>query len=198
MHHRKKGAEANALRRPADSARTHVHVAFLLACLLAVVCGVLVGRVVWSDAGRASVETARHRHSTTATTTAATAYVAGVRMSSPPLTVAPATWQYPAHHAHTQTVPVPEGTRKGETVRVWVDDKGDAAPTPPGTSDVATTAVVYGTGTLCGVVFAAGALAFVRLRVVDARSARAWEAEWEDVEPLWTGRLRPGREAGDD
>ncbi|KPH97268.1 hypothetical protein OV450_5904 [Actinobacteria bacterium OV450] len=59
-------------------------------------------------------------------------------------------------------------------------------------------AVGIGTGALAGIMLVGGALVAVRLRVVDAHSARAWESEWAGVEPLWSGRLRPGQGAGDD
>ncbi|MFK0258900.1 hypothetical protein [Streptomyces sp. NPDC090445] len=199
MHHRTTGARANPLRRNADRTRTRLHVAFALACLLAVICGIAVGRAVWADGSRAAAEAARHRHATTATTIGDATSLADARQPGrAPLTVAPATWDYPAHRAHTQTVPVPAETRKGDTVRVWVDDRGDVAPAPPRAHDVAMNAVGVGTAALCGIVLAAGALLLVRLRIVDGRSARVWETEWEDVEPLWSGRLRPGQGAGDD
>ncbi|MFD8293159.1 hypothetical protein ACFV2B_33690, partial [Streptomyces lavendulae] len=43
-----------------------------------------------------------------------------------------------------------------------------------------------------------GARGGARRRGVDRRSARAWEREWENVEPRWSGRLRPGQGTGDD
>ncbi|MER6216131.1 Rv1733c family protein [Streptomyces sp. NPDC001272] len=198
MHQRTRRTATNPLRRDADRARTRLRTAFALACLLAAVCGVLVGRAVWDDGSRAAQETARHRHSTTATTTAGTAYVATNRSGVQPLTAAPATWHYPAGTAHEQTVPVPAGTRAGDTVRIWVDDHGDAAPAPPTTSDLAVNAAGYGASVLCGIVLAAGAVVCVGRRIVDAHSAREWEAEWADVEPQWSGRLRPGQGTGDD
>ncbi|MGW1518966.1 Rv1733c family protein [Streptomyces sp. NPDC002287] len=198
MHQRTRRTADNPLRRDADRTRSRLHTCFALACLLAVICGTLVGRAVWHDAGRAAEETARHRHSATATTTAGAGYAATGPAGSEPLSVAPATWRYPAGTAHEQTVPVPAGTRKGDTVHVWVDDHGDAAPAPPTTSDTALNAVGHGAGVLGGLALTAGVLVRTRLRSVDARSARAWESEWADVEPQWSGRLRPGQGAGDD
>ncbi|MFJ6934423.1 hypothetical protein [Streptomyces sp. NPDC101132] len=59
----------------------------------------------------------------------------GYRAGAPPIkrttTVAPATWQYPTDRAHAGTVAVPAQTRKGDTVRVRVDDRGHAAAAPP-------------------------------------------------------------------
>ncbi|MFJ3974118.1 hypothetical protein [Streptomyces sp. NPDC090021] len=89
-------------------------------------------------------------------------------------------------------------TRSGDTVRLWVDDLGNAATAPPGTPDIALDAIGLGTGVAGAVVLAAGLALSARRRIVDARSAQAWEREWESVEPRWSGRLRPGHGAGDD
>ncbi|MGW6612009.1 Rv1733c family protein [Streptomyces erythrochromogenes] len=172
--------------------------AFALTCLLAVVAGFALGRAAWTDGHRTAENVARHRHTVTATTVSETSYRAGDQPSSRPVTVAAATWNYPTQRPHTETVPVPVGTRNGDTVRVWVDDTGRAATAPPGRADIVLDAVAIGTGALAGMVLAGGALVAVRLRIVDARSARSWESEWAGVEPLWSGRLRPGQGAGDD
>ncbi|WP_051699841.1 hypothetical protein [Streptomyces sp. NRRL F-4474] len=188
---------ANPLRRKADRTRVLLHAAFAVACLLAVVCGIAVGRAVWIDAGHAAETLARHRHVVTATAVDGTSYRTGPRPGDRPVVVAPVTWQYPADRRHADTVPVPAQTRKGDTVAVWVDDRGDAATAPPVTADLALRAFGFGAAALTGGVLLAGALARLGIRLVDARSARAWESEWEEVEPLWTGRLHPGPGADD-
>ncbi|MFE1896974.1 hypothetical protein [Streptomyces yangpuensis] len=198
MHHRTKGTGANPLRRDADRTRTRMHAAFALTCLLAVVAGFALGRAAWTDGHHSAVIVARHRHVVTATTIGETAHRAGDRPSSRPVTVATATWHYPAQRPHTETVPVPAETRKGDTVRVWTDDAGSAAAAPPGRADIALNAVALGAAAVAGIVLVGGGLVAVRLRTVDARSARAWESEWAGVEPLWSGRPHPGPGAGDD
>ncbi|MFB7176397.1 hypothetical protein ACFCYI_01640 [Streptomyces sp. NPDC056257] len=198
MHHPTKGTGANPLRRAADRTRTHMHAAFALTCLLAVIAGFALGRAAWTDGHRTAENVARHRHTVTATTVGETSYRAGDQPSSRPVTVAAATWRYPTQRPHTETIPVPVGTRNGDTVRVWVDDTGRAATAPPRRADIVLNAVAIGTGALAGIVLAGGALVAVRLRIVDTRSARSWESEWAGVEPLWSGRLRPGQGAGDD
>ncbi|MCX5150760.1 hypothetical protein OHB36_29075 [Streptomyces sp. NBC_00320] len=174
-----------------------MHAAFALTCLLAVIAGFALGQAAWQDGHRTAENVARHRHTVTATTIGEASYRAGVRPSSAPATVATATWHYPSHRAHTETVPVPAGTRNGDTVRVWVDETGSAAAAPPGQADIALNAVGIGAGALAGTVLVGGALVAVRLRIVDARSARAWDSEWAGIEPLWSGRLRPGQGADD-
>ncbi|MFD5509055.1 hypothetical protein ACFWIB_14935 [Streptomyces sp. NPDC127051] len=198
MHHRTKGTGANPLRRDADRTRTRMHAVFALTCLLAVIAGFVLGRAAWTDGHRTAENIARHRHTVTATTVGETTYRAGDQPSSRPVAVATATWHYPSQRPHTETVPVPAGTRKGDTVRLWVDGNGAAAAAPPSRTDTALNAVGIGTGALTGIVLAGGALVAVRLRIVDARSARSWESEWAGVEPLWSGRLHPGQGAGDD
>ncbi|MFB7254839.1 Rv1733c family protein [Streptomyces nojiriensis] len=198
MYRRRKRTGGNPLRRAADRARTRMHAAFALTCLLAVIAGVALGRATWTDGRRAAEDTARHRHTVTATTVGKTAYRAGDRPSGPPSTVATATWYYPAHRTHTATVRVPAATRSGDTIRVWVDDDGRAATAPPDQAHIALNAAAAGAGALAAIVLVGGAAVTVRLRIVDAHSARAWAAEWADIEPFWSGRLRPGQGAGDD
>ncbi|MEW1636896.1 hypothetical protein AB0469_22805 [Streptomyces sp. NPDC093801] len=197
MDDRTSGPGSNPLRRRADRTRTRLHVAFALACLVAVFCGLAVGRAAWTDGSRAAQSVARHRHDVRAVTVGRTTYRAGDGPGGTPVTVAPATWHYPVDRAHTGTLPVPVGTREGDTVRAWVDDAGTAADAPPGAVDVGLAAFGLGTGALAGILLASGAFVRFGLRIVDARSSRAWETEWEGVEPLWSGRLRPGRGADD-
>lgn len=193
MHHRTPGAGGNPLRRDADRSRARLRATFMLACLLAVICGVAVGRSAWTDASRAAAEIARHRSPVTAVTVGSTTYRAGSGPGTRPVPVAPATWRDTSHRVHTETVPVPAATRNGATVRLWIDGKGNATTAPPGTADIAVNAISLGIGASAGIALAAGAVVYVRQRVVDARSGRAWESEWESVEPRWSGRLRPGQ-----
>ncbi|MFJ5806549.1 hypothetical protein [Streptomyces sp. NPDC093093] len=158
----------------------------------------MVGRTAWTDADHDADETARHRHSVTAVTVGETTFRAGSGSSTRPLTVAPATWRDPLQRLHTDTVPVPAATRSGDTVQLLVDDNGKAATAPPRTAEIALTAIAFGTGASAGIVLAAGAVIHTCLRLVDTRCARAWESEWESVEPQWSGRLRPGHGTGDD
>ncbi|NBE50664.1 hypothetical protein GUY60_04325 [Streptomyces sp. YC537] len=171
---------------------------FVLSCLVAVVAAVLLGRAAWADGERSAVEVARHRHLVTGTTVSETNYQTGGDQSSVPASAATATWHFPASRAHTETVPVPAGTRDGDRVQVWVDDEGREAGPPPDRGDTTLYAVEVGVGTLAGTVLAGGALVVVRLRLLDARSAREWEREWARIEPHWSGRLRPGQGADDD
>ncbi|AXE24242.1 hypothetical protein C0216_12950 [Streptomyces globosus] len=197
MNHRTSGRAANPLRRRADRTRFRLHAAFVLACLIAVFCGAAAGWTAWTDSSRAAEAVARHRHAVTATTVGGTSYRAEDGPSGRTLTVAPATWNYPPDRTHRHTVSVPAETRTGDTVRVWVDDRGNPAAAPPGTPEVVFEAFGLGTLALTGILLVSGALVRVGLRIVDVRASRAWESEWESVEPVWSGRLRPGQGADD-
>ncbi|MFD0268237.1 hypothetical protein ACFVGY_16925 [Streptomyces sp. NPDC127106] len=197
MDDRTTGPGANPLRRKADGARTGLHAAFAVACLIAVVCGAVVGWSAWTDGSRTAATVVPHRHAVMAVTVDGTTYQAGGGPSDRTITVAPVTWHYPPDRAHRETVSVPPGTRKGDTVRVWVDDRGNAVAAPPDTAELALEAFGFGTVALTGTLLVSGVLVRFGLRIVDARCARAWETEWEDVEPLWTGRLRPDQGADD-
>ncbi|MFJ3921771.1 hypothetical protein [Streptomyces sp. NPDC090022] len=198
MHDRTPERGGNPLRRKADRTRGRLHATFAVACVIAVICGVVVGRTAWTEAGRAAEVVARHRHSVAAVTVGETTYRAGDRPGQRTITVAPADWQYPTGRAHTGTVPVPANARKGDSVRVWVDDHGSVASAPRGTAEIALEAFGLGAVALTVTLLVSGLLVRIGLRTVDARSARAWEAEWEEVEPVWTGRLRPDQGADDD
>ncbi|MCB5163835.1 hypothetical protein LG634_03135 [Streptomyces bambusae] len=171
--------------------------ALVAACLLAAVGGITAGQATWNGGSRAAEAMARHRHTVLATTVGGTAYVAGDRPAAKAFTAARATWEHPPGRVRTETVPVPLGTRTGDTVRVWVDDQGKAAAAPPGKAEAFLKALGAGTAALAGVLLVAGALVRVAFRIAQARTARAWEAEWEAVEPLWSGRLRPDQGAND-
>ena len=89
----------------------------------------------------------------------------------------------------TVTVLVKPDTSEGSTVRVWVD-RGGTAVGPPLTR---TRAVADGwfVGGMAVTSVATGAfVARAGMRhVLDRRRFAQWDAEWDLVEPLWTGRF---------
>ncbi|MFJ6939710.1 hypothetical protein [Streptomyces sp. NPDC101132] len=197
MTHRKLRAEGNPLRRAADRTRARWHAAFALACVLAVAVGVLAALAVRTADTRTAQAQAAHRHRVTATVTAAPTPAVAAR-SGGRATTAQAVWRYPADVEHTGTVPVAPRTRARDRVPLWVDDRGEAARAPATARDIVLTAVGVGAGVCALTALCAGGVVHLRLRRVQAQSLRAWEQEWEQVEPRWTGRLRPGPGAGDD
>ncbi|WUP40605.1 hypothetical protein OG766_03520 [Streptomyces sp. NBC_00259] len=85
---------------------------------------------------------------------------------------------------------VEAGATAGATVRVWVGPDGTLR-SPPMTADNAT-ATGWLVGGMTAVVVTAGAFgarAGMR-RLLDRSRAARWDAEWDLVEPVWTGRFR--------
>ncbi|MFE1953132.1 hypothetical protein ACFW9D_21990 [Streptomyces sp. NPDC059524] len=183
---------SNPLLRKADRTRARLRSALVPVCLVAVACGGTAGGAAWDAGRRSAAEVAQHRHLLPATTVSPRIYRSAAQPESAPDIVARATWHDRAGRVHTGTVPVTATTRTGDTVMTWTDDRGNAAGAPPGTTDITMAAIGYGVGASCVVALAAGAFVRVRLRRVDARCARDWAAEWADVEPAWSGRLRRG------
>ncbi|RZB15310.1 hypothetical protein StrepF001_33225 [Streptomyces sp. F001] len=90
----------------------------------------------------------------------------------------------------TGTATVKAGTPKGVTVRVWLDRDGTIT-SPPMTA-VNATATAWLAGGMTAVTVAAGVLAARAgmRRVLDGRRYAQWDAEWDVVEPSWSGRFR--------
>ncbi|MFJ5551790.1 hypothetical protein [Streptomyces sp. NPDC093225] len=198
MFHRRTPTGAGPLHRAADRARTRWHAVFVLACALAVIAGVLAALAVRDADTRTAQEQARHRHRVTATVVAEPTVVTAGRSGGFGLT-ARAVWRYPAAGAeHAGTITVPFRTHAHDRVPLWVDDGGRAAAGPASATDIGLNAAGLGACVCAATVLGAGAVVHLRLRRVEAGSLRDWDREWEVVEPLWTGRLRPGPGAGDD
>ncbi|MEU8758971.1 hypothetical protein [Streptomyces sp. NPDC048659] len=171
--------------------------ALVFVLLLAVIVGAVTAGMLWTAGARADRALAVHRHEVTATTTGpAKEPQIATRFGGEAQAVAPAVWDYPAHVQRSGSVVVPPGSARGHTLAIWVDDSGTQAR-PPG--DAANRALVaFSGGTATGVAvgaMGAGLLIFVR-RTVDAHGLAAWEREWEQVEPVWSGRLRRGSGSG--
>jgi hypothetical protein len=110
-----------------------------------------------------------------------------------PVTVrVPAVWTAPDGTPRSGTVRVPGRPVAGETEHIWVDRSGALAEAP------ATRLSAFGVAVLDGAVLLmllVGALVGARggIAAVLARSnAAAWEREWADVEPGWSGRASTG------
>lgn len=99
-------------------------------------------------------------------------------------------WTDSRDTGRTVTALVKPDTSEGSTVRVWVD-RGGTVVGPPLTR---TRAVADGwfVGGMAVTSVAAGAFvtrAGMR-HVLDRRRFAQWDAEWDLVEPMWTGRFR--------
>ncbi|MFF8598011.1 hypothetical protein ACF065_05500 [Streptomyces sp. NPDC015232] len=170
--------------------------AVVLVCAIAAICGAVVAGTLWNVGARAAHEAVAHRHRVAATTTGR-ATEPPVGPGVPPRSVAPAVWKFPDDVRRTGTVDVPPGTPQGRTVTVWVDDVGAPARPPASTADLALLPALAGGTVVAGAVAASGAgIGTLLRRRSDRLRLAAWDREWEQVEPVWSGRLRRGSGPG--
>jgi len=188
------GLEHNPLCRRTDRARSRLLFGAGLALALSLALATAVALVLLRGMESDARQTAQHRHRVTATTLSAA-------VDDPEQVAAPAraeaSWEYPSAGQHRGVVEVPSGTDTGSAVPVWVDDRGAPAAAPRSAADIAVFAGGYGAGALAGLWTATWIGYVLRRRSLDRRADLAWEPEWEQVEPLWSGRSRRRPEAGD-
>ncbi|MDI3406864.1 Rv1733c family protein [Streptomyces cavernicola] len=168
-----------------------------LVLTVAVVCGVVAAGLLWDAGARADRERAAHLHEVRATTTRQVAVTAvgpwsGARSQS----VAAAVWEYPAGVRRSGTVEVPPQTPKGHAVRIWVDDRGVPSGSPGSTGDRVLTTFAGGLTAAAAAAASGMGVACLARRRTESRRLVAWEREWEQVEPVWSGRLRRGSGPG--
>ncbi|WP_148003753.1 hypothetical protein [Streptomyces sp. adm13(2018)] len=173
--------------------------ALIFVLLTSLICGAVAAGVLWSAGVQADRERAAHRHQVQAMTTGPAKDPPRItRSGATPEAVAPAVWEHPDDVRRTGTIQVPARTPEGRTVTIWVGDTGAPARPPVSAADRALTALAGGTLAAAAVgAIGAGSLGLVRRRT-EARRMVAWEQEWEQVEPVWSGRLRRGSAPGTD
>ncbi|MGW2177555.1 Rv1733c family protein [Streptomyces sp. NPDC001732] len=173
--------------------------AVVLVLTIALICGAVAAGWLWSAGGWADRALVEHLHRVTATTTGPARELpdpAGHGVQ--PRAVAPAVWKYPEHVRRSGTVQVPPRTPRGRTVPIWVDATGAPVRPPDRGTERMLASLTAGTAA-AGVVGAAGAGALVLVRRrTEGRALAALEREWEEVEPVWSGRLRWGSGSGTD
>ncbi|MFJ3612131.1 MULTISPECIES: Rv1733c family protein [Streptomyces] len=167
--------------------------AVIVVLTLALLCGAVAAGYLWSFGARADRIRAAHQHQVAATTTGpAREQAALARSGTETRALAPAVWEYPDGVRRSGTVEVPARTPQGRTVTVSVNDSGSPVRPTDGTSGRLLTSVAGGTATAAAVAATgSGVLALLRRRT-DGRTLAALEREWEQIEPVWSGRLRRG------
>ncbi|WP_024755133.1 Rv1733c family protein [Streptomyces exfoliatus] len=193
MLHQESGSGTTPPRRPARRA------ALIFVLLIAVICGAVAAGSLWSAGSTTDRELAAHRHQVTATTTGpAKDPPVATRYGSKAQAVAPAVWEQPENVRRSGNIHVPSRTPEGRAVTIWVDDAGSPARPPGSAADRAFTSLAGGTAA-AGVVGVAGvAVVLLVRRRTEGHRLAGWEREWEQVEPVWSGRLHRGSGAGDD
>lgn len=99
-------------------------------------------------------------------------------------------WTAPDGHRHQGVIPVPDGTRAGSHVRLWVNAAGLWAGPPLSR----TAALVRGVEAAVAVPLALAAVLFclgcVVMGVLERQRLTAWETAWTWVGPQWTRQFR--------
>ncbi|MEU5771433.1 Rv1733c family protein [Streptomyces asoensis] len=90
----------------------------------------------------------------------------------------------------TGTALVRTGTPEGAAVRVWVTRAGTVTSAPVGPLNATTSGWLVGAMSALGVAAAVYAVREGGLVLLDRRRYAQWEAEWDVVEPRWSGRFR--------
>ncbi|MCQ8770539.1 Rv1733c family protein [Streptomyces telluris] len=150
-----------------------------------------VGTAVYSSQTRIAHTQSAERHQVTARlVTDAREFPQRARNGGPDLQNVRVSWTNERGGTATGTARVPTGTREGSEVRIWVNRSGSV--TDPPLSRPSATATAWLTGSLMASLVIGAALGTRRVLVVllDRRRYRHWEAEWEQVEPEWSGRAR--------
>lgn len=179
---------ANPLRRRSDRVEAWV---VLIAFLLVTLGGVTTAVLTWSAAHDVAQEQRAERQRVPAVVTQhadgegrETFYKAPNSDS----TRVPVRWTAPDGTVRHGTAEVPDGSRAGTSVPVWIDSDGSQTAPPPGTAmTVFQSGLCAGlaTGTFVALVLAAQA--GVRGQI-DRKRADAWERAWAEVEPRWRHR----------
>ncbi|MEO3861679.1 hypothetical protein [Acrocarpospora sp. B8E8] len=177
------GLDRNPLRRRSDRVEAAIRLMSVIGVLASVVLGVLLGVRTYRYGLGLEVEQQRTRHRVDATLLE----TAGpkISLSAPAAGPAMATWKSLNGVPHQGLIDAPAMWQKGQTVHVWIDNRGEIVPRP---RDRETTLI---SGMTVGVGIPLFALALVSLlllttRMLTARRARqAWAAEWTIIEPTW-------------
>jgi hypothetical protein len=95
---------------------------------------------------------------------------------------------------HVANLPVAGRRPAGDTVRLWVDRNDRVVPAPLTRTDAAVLGVTAGIGiTGLGAAVLASLWCGLR-RLLDVRNSMAWDEDWAEVEPVWSGRDHRGPE----
>ncbi|MGY1669780.1 Rv1733c family protein [Geodermatophilus sp. SYSU D00710] len=162
-------------------------VSLLLCALLAVLAvpvGLTVATTVGTDVAAEVRQQQEERHRVPAVLLADAQPVPGVGAG------APAAWTGPDGSDREGEVPVPAGTRAGETVSIWVEPDGRRTRPPLSPAGARVTTAVAGTVTAVLVAAAAVTLHVAVRALLDRFRLRRWAREWTEVEPVWASRFR--------
>ncbi|MFG3044390.1 hypothetical protein ACGFZR_05600 [Streptomyces sp. NPDC048241] len=183
----------NPLRRRSDVVEAWVvALVVVLLCVVAPLAGTAAGLYTYDRARAHAEEQRAERHAVRAVVLGRPAAVPTVRGDRGHAYRAEVRWAEagpePEQQKRIAVAPVPAGTRAGDTVTVWFDDRGRTVAPPP--NDVA----VWQHTVAVGLGVAGGTAAIVLLaRAMERRVAlrhrlAEWERAWARTGPRWTRR----------
>lgn len=159
---------------------------------LLVAIGLLVAWLAGSSAHDRVLERgateAAERTAVEAVVTERATSVADVQSGQQALTVS---WTAPDGSARTGGTSLPGMYQVGDRLTVWVGPDGQLTPPPSTPTDAVTVAGAAGFMTLVVWGVALVGVGHLGFRWTGRRFARAWELDWADVEPQWSGRRTP-------
>ncbi|MDX2676462.1 Rv1733c family protein [Streptomyces sp. NY05-11A] len=182
----------NPLRRRSDVVEAWTVLAVAVLLLVAVpLAGVLAGRWAHDDAQAAADRQRAERHRVRAEVVGRPPdAVPSVEGGSRQTVRVSVRWTPPGEHVRTAAARVPAGTRQGDVVEVWFDDRGRSVAPPPNDTMVWQHALTMGTCAAGGTAAAVLLGHAVVRRVAMRHRLDEWEREWTRTEPQWT-RRRP-------
>lgn len=184
QEHASKGA--NPLRRTSDRFQSWFHGFLMLVLVLGLPVAALGAGLTAHESSMRTVQTqSAERHQVDARVTSIAEEVGETVKRQ-----ARVRWTDDDGTARAGTTLVKPDTPEGTTVRVWVTNDGTVTSPPMTKNQAATTGWFAGGAAAIGVaagVFAARA--GVR-HALDRRRYAQWDAEWNQVEPLWASRFR--------
>ncbi|WP_157099852.1 Rv1733c family protein [Microbispora sp. ATCC PTA-5024] len=181
--------DGNPLRRASDRLEALAALVFLALCVACLGPAAVAGNAVY----RSGVAQERAGQWVTATVLAEAPKLTWVSLEGAAAELRTrVAWTVPGRGRVVGEAPVPEGTKPGALVRVWLDPSGRPGDGPPVHMETTVGAVVTGVSTeAVAVGLLLASLALFRA-LLDRRRFAAWEAEWISVNPR---RRRPGEDA---
>ena len=179
------GLDRNPLRRTCDRVEGALRLLALLGIVVAAIVGVSMGMRAYDAGLRVEQEHQRTRQQVPAVLTQdrtrpGVAPSGGVMPGR-----ARAEWRAPDGTVRRGMVEVDPSRRAGDTVIIWIDQRGDLARPPQDRGTTTAAAITTGLAVPLATL-AISTVLLVTTRVINQRrAARRWEAEWTIVEPSW-------------
>lgn len=174
----------NPLRRPIDRLAAGLTLMLLMVAMIAVPASGMFGGSMHRDLSERAQQAAGASRPVTAVVTSPPALsipVSEVYSQDAVSSTAVAEWRTGLHE-HSSRVQVPSGTKVGDPVEVWVDQRGERVPPPPDAGAVTASAVFA--ALLLLVVLEIGSFALIGAVQAAARrvAMHAWAREWDYVQ----------------